>query len=883
MWPTIRRHLLLLLLAILLVPAASAHAQDALVVRDLALREVIGIVERETGYRFLYRDALIAGVRLSLISDRNSVFEVLGHRLEEHGIGITIDAGRKQVMLFRLPRGLDPPRGRPDSVSGYVVDADDGSRLPFASVVWWNGDVPRGTMANEAGYFVLRLPEGDGRLTIQASHLGYQPLRVSIDAADPPGELVLRLHPRPIMGPEVVVRPVASTAVADTLWEALLGEYGLTSAGGFSLSRTLELLAPAALGGGTGGAYAVRGSRADGLMIVLDGMPVYNPDHLLGLFDAFNPRSLQAVSFHYDVPPAYLPAPPGGMLTLGTRTGSQTRVRGSVALSDHAVHATAETPLHGRRGSLLVGVRRSLLDVLPGRPHDAIVAFGLDVERPSSQLPSTMLPLINRERGNLGATFFDAHGRYFREASTGRRIMINAYLGGDQTWHEGLRFEDAATGGARRTVSARTENTWGHMSGSASVEQAIGRLAHSTTLIGASRYEADYNRTDFPYVRTLSSGEVVSTFQPFSHENELIELKASQRLDLPVGRNMVSMGGDIQFYSTSYREESIRWLHRFAADALLTEAFLHVDGPLGRRVTVHGGVRAHHYSQGNRFRISPRLQLRAHLSPALSVHGGFSRQHQFLHRLFLPHVASSGVWIPSTFDQPPTEADQVSAGIVIRPDRASLVRVDVYQKWSRYLRQHESLTFFRTPTGVAAGGWQTLFDPWYFDHTGESRALEVTARRTMGPLFANATYTWARTELRHPDFSSGMPYPADNDRRHRGSLLVGWRLADMIEAQITGHLATGRPNRLSGIFPAEEDRFPGYRRVDFGVLFRPVPGSGLELRLGGYNVLGHRNVWYRMPVSTVEATSSGRRPGLQNVDVYDIGRRFSAELVVALR
>jgi hypothetical protein len=67
--------------------------------------------------------------------------------------------------------------------------------------------------------------------------------------------------------------------------------------------------------------------------------------------------------------------------------------------------------------------------------------------------------------------------------------------------------------------------------------------------------------------------------------------------------------------------------------------------------------------------------------------------------------------------------------------------------------------------------------------------------------------------------------------------------------------------------------------LDFGVEVQRGVGPGvLHLSAAVYNLYDRSNTWYRTPIGVIGRAHEGRRVGLINVDVYDLGLQPSLEI-----
>jgi len=185
--------------------------------------------------------------------------------------------------------------GQSFTISGYVMDAETGEKLIAANV--FDGHTYDGTITNNFGFYSLTLPAGKIELT--ASYIGYKNEVLGIDLSeDITMNIGLSLE-NYLEEIEIVAekqRNVAEESTMSTIdvpilqikkVPALLGEVDVLKA--------LQLLPGVQSGGeGQSGLY-VRGGSPDQNLILLDGVPVYNANHLFGFFSVFNADAIKDV------------------------------------------------------------------------------------------------------------------------------------------------------------------------------------------------------------------------------------------------------------------------------------------------------------------------------------------------------------------------------------------------------------------------------------------------------------------------------------------------------------------------------------------------------------------------------------------------------------
>ena len=886
--------LLILVLCAAFVRPDDAFGQDRRVYRDAPIRQVIEDIQALTAYRFLYRDALITGKTVSFEATPGNLIAALGEALRPHQLQLQVDEARRQILLSKAPKRTPEPAA---VLTGQVIDDQSGARLPFATITWYEGKRLRGVAANAAGLFQLPIePPVTNQVVLTASYVGYQARQILLDLQSLPDTLPIRLMPETLYSHEVVVNSTVLDAELDTTWHHLIRPGVFSALGESSIFRSLQSLPAVSLSTAFSQGLNVRGSKADGFQILLDGIPIYNQNHLFGLFDAFNEDALQAVGFYYGVTPAHFQAPPGGTLSFVTRTGSQTDTRIQTGLSNTALKATVEGPLWGGRGSWLLSGRRSYINAVDWFNNASIIAQGLDVFRPSS-LPAQG----NREQyrgaralalGASSARFYDLHGKLYRESAGGNRLMANVYLGGDNTLHREAR---RALNGSRPDSSFRlehqlvsTRNTWGNAAASLHDQRTLRPNVYSHTLLAFSHFDSRFAKDDFFYLPprdALPPGEpgahqnrsedFTPIIEPFEHENDLMEWKLAQHIDVaPRAGGVFSAGYALHRFAITYEEESfLREAYADTRRASQLDLFAQYNLSSGD-FDLQAGVRSHYFSEGAFTRLSPRLYLRLWPQRPVSMSVGYSRNYQFLHRLYLEHENSSDVWVMSTEDQAPGSVDNLTAGLYLKAAPDLFFQAEAYVKSYENLRQHESIAAWRRDEPESV-----LLTPWLHDNTGRARGFELMLRHRLGALLWTHSYTLSKMEIRNDRINNGQAFPADWDRRHQFTTHLQGHLRPRLTWHLSWLIASGTPNNLAYAGFDEPARLPVYHRMDTGFTYhRRFQGVTLEATASIYNLYDQNNTWYRSPVPFLTPEQSSRPVNYLPVDIYDLGFQPSFSL-----
>jgi len=231
---------------------------------------------------------------------------------------------------------------------GNVYDEDTGEPIPFCTVQLENTDIITDTNAD--GFFSISDLSG-GTYSIKVTYIGYDTTRLEVEVRE--NEIT---YQRIFIQPTVVTlrtvnisgiqeraetrSQVSSVTITPTQITAL------PSVGGEAdIAQYLPVLPGVVSTGEQGGQLYIRGGSAIQNKILLDGMPLYNPFHSIGLFSVFETEALQSV----DVFTGGFGAQHGGRISavvdIKTREGNKKRWSGMASASPFQTKMLVEGPL----------------------------------------------------------------------------------------------------------------------------------------------------------------------------------------------------------------------------------------------------------------------------------------------------------------------------------------------------------------------------------------------------------------------------------------------------------------------------------------------------------------------------------------------------------
>ncbi|MEC9448221.1 MAG: carboxypeptidase-like regulatory domain-containing protein, partial [Candidatus Neomarinimicrobiota bacterium] len=253
------------------------------------------------------------------------------------------------------------------TISGFVRNDATGEPISYANI--FLGETSLGSASNIDGYFVItNVPPGKYQLL--ASMIGFKIYKEDIETQENLNiRINIRLTQTVLEGDEVIVtaerqkfeQQIESSQISLDLRE-------INTVPGFieaDVFRALQMLPGVQSGNDFSSALYVRGSTPDQNLIMLDGITVYNPYHLGGIFSTFNTDAIKEADFHAGGFPARYGGRMGAILNVINREGNTEKVTGSGNVSLVTAKALIEGPIpnwKGIKGSWLISGRRTYFD-----------------------------------------------------------------------------------------------------------------------------------------------------------------------------------------------------------------------------------------------------------------------------------------------------------------------------------------------------------------------------------------------------------------------------------------------------------------------------------------------------------------------------------------
>ena len=708
------------------------------------------------------------------------------------------------------------------SVSGYVTDIETGEPLLGAGVVYAPG---KGCVTNDYGHYAFSAPAGE--LHLECSYLGYE-TEVIVLSAVRDTVLNIALRPDPSSLEEAVVSAYTEAGIHSRYMGTLEIQQNTirntpVPLGEPDLLKTVQMMPGVQAGNdGFSGVY-VRGGGQDETLFLMDGAPMYNVSHVLGLLSSFSPEAVKKVTLYKGPFPARFGGRVSGIVDVRTNDGDMHGTKGSVSVGMLTDRFHIEGPIVRNRLTYSVSARAL---------HTFIVG-----------------PILKWSGLGMNYWFYDLNGKLSWRMSQNDRMYLSAYLGDDRFWCELPNSE-----------GSESEMNWGDKVVSA-------RWTHSfdaPLFLNMSVYWTNYRYASEWSVLTGDGENAVRKRTTSRSGSAIMDIGGTADMEWRISDSHRLRGG-VSVISHRYNPRT--YVHVSAVDSGEEQAFesgmsaagwensLYVedDMRLGR-LNVDLGLRGVQMTSGSDvfWSLEPRVTLDVDFGKGFSAKLAAGRSSQYVHLLtssIKVLAAPSDMWVPVTRKIRPVTSDIVSLG-------AYWSGLEGWEfSLEGYLKHTDNVIDYKDGVATVASP-DGSFDDIVSLGEARSKGLELYVRKTSGKATGWLSYTLSKTDRRHPDGSvnAGNWFPDTYDRRHNLSLSFNYRFNERMDLTATwifmsGSMATVPENTTAALFPHYNDPLYGSSPTAMPYIssrnnYRLPPTHRLNL---GFNLRKHgrhgENVW----------------------------------------
>ena len=630
------------------------------------------------------------------------------------------------------------------TISGFVRDQATGEPLSYANV--FIKDSNKGGITNLDGYFVLtQVPPDSGEIVVSIIGFAMVTQKYYLEA-DENLRLDFRLQQTVLEGE--VVDVFGEAQKMRNLVEpsrVSIDLRTLESIPAFiepDLFRTVQLLPGVQTLNDFSSALYVRGSTPDQNLIMLDGITVYNPYHLGGIFSTFNTDAIKEADFHAGGFPARYGGRMGAILNVINREGNTEKFEGHANISLISSKLLMEGPLpkfKGLKGSWMIAGRRTYFDTF----FNAICGDACD------------------EAGfKFPYFFYDYQLKVNIDVNQDHRLTYSRFYGDDV-----LDFSFKPTVDEYYDINSdyyeKSTNTfgidwpWGNHTNSLTWRWLISPQLVARTFFATSRYRFHFDMNS-KYEGTWSAGNESGdyldqwSFDFYDYvDDQTLETEISwhgienhqimggfqlKKVDYDLGMEFEYKNLDTTYYAKPLEMKQ---------QTIETSLFLQDKWKLSPKIDLQIGGRIMKYSLHDEMYIDPRFGLKYLLQQDLSLKFSVGRFHQFI-TIANPEDETLRLidyWLGIPADRAAPWADHTIVGIEYLSGSNWLFRAETYYK------HFENLITLNQGEQVTEDNDQFSTTPFneFFDTRAFAYGLELLFKKTAGKSRGWIGYTYAKT------------------------------------------------------------------------------------------------------------------------------------------
>jgi hypothetical protein len=547
----------------------------------------------------------------------------------------------------------------------------------------------------------------------------------------------------------------------------------------------------------------VRGLSSSQNKVFLNGAPIFNSNHTLGIFPSINAKALGKVELlNDDVHPKY-----GDFLSACLVMEGNNQVADSselvLGIGGLTSHAYSRAPIAKGKMSYMVAARRSYFDLVANYYNRKF-----SNESGSNKLPDYRL--------------YDINGSIVIQPTKDDKIVVTGYYSDDKLNQEGFGVVDLVWGNTMATLSWEKKLT-------------------DALTVKLSLDDCHYNTT--MKLLKVERNQVVNRLSRHHFKVDGV-CRVGKYLQLDAGVFGAHLQTAIRNNSKEFNgNESV--LDSMAGGYRNWGGYVAINVWPWRHLQVKGGLRMENYDQ-SQFYFSPRIFLQSPITSALTVFATFSHRQQFDH-LYEPMGINLPIdmVIPSSGTIKPQKSHYYSAGVKVQVGE----QVKVFA--SAYCSKLRNQVDFVNPEPLYQGFYYTV-------GRGTSRGAELTVSYQGNWLGVEASYSFSKSLRQFAQINEGRWFHPPFDVTHKADFLANLTLSRRLKLQVAQFVQSGTritiPTSIyvtSGgdLVPVFTTRYnlqlPLAHRLDVALHYSVARSYGsFSCSVGVYNVYNQANPYF---------------------------------------
>jgi CarboxypepD_reg-like domain/TonB-dependent Receptor Plug Domain/TonB dependent receptor len=657
--------------------------------------------------------------------------------------------------LFIMIASAQKSADKKYTISGYVTEEKTGEKINGASI--YVEELKVGTTTNIYGFYSITIPSGS--YTIEYRYLGFASVEKTVNATtDTKLDVkLLQKKANDIAGVKVVGKKKApiQQSTQTSMNSIPMAQIKSLPAifGEVDVLKSLQLL-PGVQGGteGTAGIF-VRGGGPDQNLFLLDGVPLYNVNHLGGMFSTFNADAISNIDLYKGGFPARFGGRLSSVIDVRMKEGNNKGLHGEASVGIISSKLLLEGPIVKNKGSFMISGRRTYIDAL-------------------------ISPLIKAQtngQSSGGYYFYDLNTKLNYKLGEKDHLYASGYFGLDKFYLK----NKTTFGNSSNTTTAGID--WGNYTGVVRWNHLYTKKLFGNLSASVSNYNFHVGAGNEDIINGSSESieaNINSGIRDFAFKYDFDYL--------PNTKHTIKFGTSIVFHKFTPSTNSIKLTFNGAANdtafnaniinAQELDAYIEDDYTITDKLKANIGLHVSGFKVQNNFYtgIQPRISARYLLNEDYSIKASYAKMNQFINLLAFEGIGlPSDLWVPVTDRIKPQTSHQVALGVAGSPNKMIEVSVEGYYKIMQNVIDYKDGSSF-------------ILNPKSYEDIvemgkGLAYGTEFFLQKKEGRLQGLISYGLAWTERKYPTINNGNWYYYKYDRRHDFKIAAIYKLTKGIE------------------------------------------------------------------------------------------------------
>ena len=772
---------------------------------DFSLRQVLDLAVKDTKYLYdIIPDNAV------VLMPRESVAMILGR------LNMMSDNSITDLNIRIIGLSEDIGKNKKAEIKGHVTDVKSGEPIIGAKIRVANTKVNSTTDLN--GNYTLSLPPGV--YTISVSQIGFETSNEKIKLISN-GFLNVELFEKSLMLNEVVVTGLEADKNVKRAQMSLVEMNAKdikelpSTFGEKDIIKSMTMLPGIKSVGEFGSDINVRGGGSDQNLFLIEGSPLFNTSHVLGLLSAVNPDATGSIALYKGDIPAYFGERVSSVMQIQLKDGDykQYHVTGGIGLINSRL--MIDGPIWKNKASFIISGRTSYSDWL------------------LKQMPDIDLR-------NSSAKFYDINGLFNWNIDSKNKITLFGYASNDAfTYTNQLKYQYA-----NKLASAH----WNH---------SFNNKLFSSLNFSYSKY--DVNKDD-----------ISNTFEKGRTTSGVLYKNANFNLNYnPNTKHKVNAGLQGIKYNTNPGEvKPLDDLSNVVPDklqqqqAIETAAWLNDKYEINDHISINAGLRyseyfflgadtVYHYREGVTKSIysvtdtvfykkgsvikkygglEPRLSIKYQLEKSSSVKLSYNRNIQYISLISYTSIPTpDDIWKLSDPNIKPIICNQFAVGY-FKNFKQNAIETSV----EFYFKKQNNLVEYKNGAVLSMN---PMLETALINANGMNYGAELYIKKNTGKLDGWISYTYSRSlkktnsDLSGESINNNTYYPSNYDIPNDLTMVGNYHITRKVRFGFTFNYSTGRAITLPELkymidnnwviqySDRNKYRLPDYDRLDLSISF----------------------------------------------------------------